>query len=131
MPKTPKVGDTFTHQRTCDPYRPIYYGSASGDFNPIHIDPVAAEKAGLGTVILQGLCTMAWAGEAVTRYLEDPGQLRRLRVRFSKPVTPGDVVTIEGKVVSLDGGRAQIDLSAKNQKGEDVLKGASAEVAGG
>ena len=32
------VGDTFELVREVDPYRPIYYAAASGDFNPIHID---------------------------------------------------------------------------------------------
>jgi acyl dehydratase len=59
-----RVGDTFQHVRTCDPYRPIYYAAGSGDFNPIHIDDAAGKAANLGGVILQGLCTMAWAAEA-------------------------------------------------------------------
>ena len=62
-------GDTFTHVRECDPYRAIYYAAASGDFNPIHIDKAVGEMAGLGGTILHGMCTMAWAVEAATRYL--------------------------------------------------------------
>lgn len=120
-------GDSFSHERTCDKYRPIYYGAASGDFNPIHIDPAVGEKAGLGGVILQGMCTMAWAAEAVVNHLGDPGALKRLRVRFSRPVFPGDTVRFEGKVSAVEGGRIKGELTAKNQKGEDVLKGASFE----
>ncbi len=56
MAKQLSVGDTFTHVRECDKYRPIYYAAASGDFNPIHIDPDAGKAAGLGGPILQGLC---------------------------------------------------------------------------
>ena len=44
------VGDTFTHVRECDTYRPIYYASASGDFNPIHLDKDVGRMAGLGGV---------------------------------------------------------------------------------
>lgn len=117
-------GDTFKHERTCDKYRPIYYGAASGDFNPIHIDPAVGEKAGLGGVILQGMCTMAWAVEATVNYLGDPGALKKVRVRFSKPVAPGDTVTYEVKVNQSEGGRLQGEIGAKNQKGEDVLKAA-------
>ncbi|MFY2559208.1 MaoC/PaaZ C-terminal domain-containing protein, partial [Corallococcus terminator] len=65
MARTFQVGDTFTHVRECDLYRPIYYAGASGDFNPIHIDPEVGKVAGLDGVILQGLCTLAWAVEAV------------------------------------------------------------------
>ena len=83
MAKTFKAGETFTHQRTCDKYRPIYYAGASGDYNPIHIDNEVGAKAGLGGAILQGLCTLAWAAEAATQYLDDPGKLKKIKVRFN------------------------------------------------
>ena len=124
MPKSLKAGDAFTHERTCDKYRPIYYAAASGDFNPIHIDPSVGEKAGLGGAILQGMCTMAWAVEGVVNYLGDPGALTKVRVRFSKPVAAGDTVKVEGKVSKVENGVASGEVTAKNQKGEDVLKGA-------
>ncbi len=127
MAKTYQVGDTFRHERQCGKYQPIYYAGASGDFNPIHIDPAAGEKAGLGGPILQGLCTLAWAVEAAVGYLGDPGKVRKIKVRFSKPVAIDDTITFEGKVTELTGGRLTAEISAKNQKGEDVLKGAVIE----
>jgi 3-hydroxybutyryl-CoA dehydratase len=122
-----QIGEKFTHERECDRYRPIYYAGASGDFNPIHIDNDVGEKAGLGGAILQGMCTMGWAVEATVNYLGHPSKLRRFRVRFSKPVMIGDVIRIEGKVTHREGARISGDVSAKNQRGEDVLKGATFE----
>ncbi|MEW6434291.1 MAG: MaoC/PaaZ C-terminal domain-containing protein [Myxococcota bacterium] len=121
------VGDTFTLVRTCDRYRPVYYAAASGDFNPIHIDPRVGEAAGLGGVILQGLCTLGWAVDAFIHYLGDPGKVARIRVRFSRPVALEDTITITGTVTAIDGGRLTAEVSAKNQRGEDVLKGAVVE----
>ena len=129
MAKEFKVGDTFTHVRECDKYRPIYYAAASGDFNPIHIDAEIGQMAGLGGVILQGLCTMAWAAEAAVNYAGDPGRVKRVRVRFSRPVAPDDTVTIEGKVTQVEGGKAVAQLTAKNQRQEDVLRAATVELA--
>ncbi|MBX5482787.1 MAG: MaoC family dehydratase N-terminal domain-containing protein [Myxococcaceae bacterium] len=128
---TLEPGATFTHERTCDKYRPIYYGAASGDFNPIHIDPEVGAQAGLGGAILQGMCTMAWAVEAVVNAVGDPGALKKVRVRFSRPVAPGDTVTFTGKITGEGegGGTLVGTLTAKNQRGEDVLKGATFEVA--
>lgn len=120
-------GDTFTHVRECDPYRAIYYAAASGDFNPIHIDKAVGEMAGLGGTILHGMCTMAWAVEAATRYLGDPGKIRKVRVRFSRPVAIGDVISFQGRVTGVDGSRLVAEISAKNQRGEEVLKGATVE----
>ncbi len=122
-----KVGDVFTHQRTCDPYRPIYYAAASGDFNPIHIDAEAGKAAGLGGNILQGLCTLGWAVEGFGIFLGDPGKVTKVRVRFSRPVAVGDVVTYQGKVTALENGVVTVSVHAKNQKDEDVLKGALLE----
>ena len=116
------VGDTFTHVRECDRYRPIYYAAASGDFNPIHIDPDAGRAAGLGGSILQGLCTMGWAVEGFVNYLGDPGKVSKVKVRFSRPVMIEDTITIVGKVTAIEGDTLTAELSAKNQKGEDVLK---------
>jgi 3-hydroxybutyryl-CoA dehydratase len=127
MPRTFQPGDTFTHVRECDRYRPVYYAGASGDFNPIHIDSEAAKAAGLGGVILQGLCTLGWAVEAVAVFVGDPGRIRRVRVRFSKPVRPEDTVTFQGRVTAVQDGKLTAEISATNQRGEDVLKGAVVE----
>jgi acyl dehydratase len=122
-----RVGDTFRLERTCDRYRPIYYAAGSGDFNPIHIDPEVGRLAGQPGAILQGLCTMAWLADACLRYFEDPGRMRTLRTRFSRPVNVGDTVTFEGCCVAVEGPLVRVEVSAKNQKGEEVLKSALAE----
>lgn len=121
------VGDTFTLVRTCDAYRPIYYAAASGDFNPIHLDPKVGADAGLGGAILQGLCTLGWAVDAFIGYLGDPGRVSGVKVRFSRPVAPGDVVTFSGKVTSVEHGKLVAEIAAVNQRDEDVLKGAVVE----
>lgn len=122
-----RVGDTFRLDRSCDRYRPIYYAAASGDFNPIHIDPEAARRGGLPGAILQGMCTMAWLADACSAYFDDPGRLRRLRARFSRPVLVNDAVTFEGRCVAVEGPIVRVEVSARNQRGEDVLKGGVAE----
>lgn len=123
------VGDTFRAVREVDPFRPVYYASASGDFNPIHIDPRVAQAAGFRGAILQGMCTYSWAAEACVAYLGDPARLRRLRVRFSRPVQAGDTLTFEGRCVAVEGATLRLELAVRNQAGEDVLKGVTAEAA--
>jgi 3-hydroxybutyryl-CoA dehydratase len=129
MAKTFKVGDTFQQVRSCDKYRPVYYAGASGDFNPIHIDKEFGEMAGLGGVILQGMCTMAWAVDAAVNFFGDPGKIKRVKVRFSKPVRIDDIVTFDVKVTSVDNGKIVAEISAKNQSGDEVLKQAVVEAA--
>ncbi len=122
-----RVGDTFEASRAADRYRPIYYAAVSGDFNPIHIDRDVARLAGFQDAILQGMCTMAWLADTCTGYFGDPGRVRRLRARFSKPVVVGDTVTLRGRCVSVEGPLVRVEVEAVNQRGEEVLKGASAE----
>jgi acyl dehydratase len=74
---------------------PRRYADASGDHNPIHLDDAAARAAGLPGVILHGMSTMAIGCTAAVDGLcgGDARRLRRMRVRFSRPVQPGCRVT--------------------------------------
>ncbi len=121
------VGDTFEWVREVDPYRPVYYAGASGDYNPIHIDQRVGRAAGYQGVILQGMCTFSWLGDACVSYLGHPTRLTRLRARFTKPVQVGDVIRFRGRCVAVDGEAVRLEISATNQAGEEVLKGAVAE----
>ncbi|HEX9051456.1 MAG TPA: MaoC/PaaZ C-terminal domain-containing protein [Anaeromyxobacter sp.] len=121
------VGDTFRAVREVDAYRPIYYAAASGDFNPIHIDPTVGRAAGYQGVILQGMCTYAWLADACVEYLGDPARLARVHARFTRPVQVGDVVTFEGRCAAKDGRTLRLEVVARNQNGEEVLKGAVAD----
>ena len=42
-------------------------------------------------------------------------------------VQVGDVLRFEGRCAGVDGARVRLEISARNQRGEDVLKGAVAE----
>jgi 3-hydroxybutyryl-CoA dehydratase len=121
------VGDTFEWVREVDPYRPVYYAGASGDYNPIHIDPMVGRAAGYHGVILQGMCTFAWLSDACVSYLGDPSLLKRLRARFTKPVQVGDVIRFQVRCVAADEKAVRLEIAATNQAGEEVLKGAVAE----
>jgi acyl dehydratase len=76
----------------------VRYAAASGDHNPIHTDPEVAKKAGLPGIILHGLCSMAFCQKAIVDQLcaGDPMRLKRLKVRFAKPVLMGQTLDIVG-----------------------------------
>lgn len=62
------------------------FAAATGDTNPIHIDPEAARDAGLEDVIAHGMLSMAWLGRLVTT-AHPQSELVDLTVRFTA-VTP-------------------------------------------
>jgi acyl dehydratase len=88
-----KVGEFTVHVDDDQTYR---YRDASGDQMPIHVDDDFAKSVGLPGIIAHGLCTMAMTSQAVVKTVADgdPSRVKRLAVRFSKNVFPGnDVVT--------------------------------------
>lgn len=121
-------GQTFSGSEKVDKYRPIYYAGASGDFNPIHIDPEFGKMVGLGGAILQGLCTLAFASKTVTDWVGDPGKMKKLKCRFSAPVLMEDTISVQGTVTDVQSGRARIDLKVVNQHGVEVLQKVETEV---
>lgn len=122
-----RVGETFRHVRRCDRLRPVYYAAGSGDFNPLHLDPEVARRAGFESNILQGMCSLAWLAEACAAYVQDPGRLRRIAARFTRPVSPGDVVTFEGRCSAIEGDVVALEVRVTNQRAEEVLRSARVE----
>jgi len=86
------VGEFTTHVDDDQTFR---YRDVSGDMNPIHVDNDFATSVGLPGIINHGLCTMAMTSQAVVKTVADgdPARLKRLAVRFSKNVFPGNDVT--------------------------------------
>ena len=69
----------------------------SGDLNPLHIDPAAAAFGGFPAPILHGLCTYGHCGQLLLGALCDADAARfgALKARFSSPVYPGDLLTVQ------------------------------------
>jgi acyl dehydratase len=68
----------------------------SGDRNPLHVDPKFAARGGFDRPILHGLCTYGVTGRALLHVLcdSDPGRFQSMSGRFSRPVWPGESLTI-------------------------------------
>jgi len=68
----------------------------SGDRNPLHSDPAFAKMGGFDRPILHGLCTYGFTGRALLHSLcdSDPARFKSMEGRFSKPVMPGDTLTV-------------------------------------
>jgi acyl dehydratase len=75
--------------------QPLLY-RLNGDRNPLHSDPKFAALAGFDRPILHGLCTFGFTGRALLHALcgSDPDRFISMAGRFSKPVFPGEELTV-------------------------------------
>lgn len=69
----------------------------NGDWNPLHVDPSAAVRAGYPRPILHGLCTYGIACRAVLGVFAnfDVSRIRTHAARFAAPAYPGEQLLID------------------------------------
>ena len=105
------------------------YAEASGDPNPIHVDPEFAKSVGLPGVILHGLYSMAQVARAHTDAAAgDPRALKRLSVQFRGMGFPEQEIVVTSTVKEASDGRVVTDTVAA-QGDNRIIRNAEAELA--
>ena len=123
-----KEGDSLPELRvTPDKYLPHRYAGASGDFNPIHIDPEFAKAVGLPRNILHGLYSMAQVARAHTEAAGDPRALRRLSVQFRGMGMPEQEIVVTATVKEAENGLVVTETEAA-QGDNRIIRNAEAEL---
>ena len=113
---------------TPDRYLPYRYAGASGDYNPIHLDPEFARQAGLPGTVLHGLyCVGLMARATVDAAGGDPRVLRRMCLQFRAMAFPEQEIVIAGSVTDVEDGGARIEVHA-DQQGRALIGKAEVEL---
>ena len=104
------------------------YSQASGDHNPLHLDPEFAASSQFGGVIAHGMLTLAFISEMLTlafgrNWLEGGS----LKVKFKGAAYLGDRVRTWGDVVKVEPGPEGLALKCsvglRNSRGEELITG--------
>ena len=123
------AGDAIPELKvTPDKYLTHRYAGASGDFNPIHIDPEFAKAVGLPGTILHGLYMMGLVAKASAALADgDPRALKRLSVQFRGMGAPETEIVVSGTVKSVDGDTVVVDTVAAQGENQ-TIRNAEAEI---
>ncbi len=116
------VEKSITQQRVND------YADASGDFNPIHLDPEFAAGTRFGRTIAHGMLVAASISEMMTsNFGLDWHASGSMKLRFKAPVFPGDTATAYGEVKAVsdaESGREVVcTVGVRRQSGEEAIGG--------
>ena len=129
---TVKAGDTgppISHTLTRTDL--VMYAGASGDFNPMHHDEIAAQAAGLPSVFGHGMFSAGLLATAITNYV-GVGNLRSYRVRFTKQTWPGETLSTTVAVTEKrPGNEVVLECAVVNENGEAKIQGEAVAVLAG
>ena len=108
------------------------YADASGDHNPIHVDPDFARGTPFGGTIAHGMLVLALIGEMMRgAFGEAWSETGKLKVRFKAPTRPGEAVTASAALTKEGAGIAEYAVRCGSATGEVLIEGrASVRVSG-
>jgi 3-hydroxybutyryl-CoA dehydratase len=119
------VGRTAQFAKTVTEADVTLFAGVTGDFNPVHVDAVAAAKTRFGGRIAHGMLSAGLISAAIANRLPGPGSIYLGQtLRFTLPVRIGDTITATITVSEiLTKRRVKLTTICTNQNGETVLDG--------
>ena len=121
-----KVGDSARISQTITETVINDFAKATGDFNPIHLDQIYAEKTRFKGRIAHGALSMGYISSVLANLLPGPGSIYLSQeVKFLAPVRIGDIITARVEVLELipEKNRVKFKTTCVNQNGEAVVDG--------
>lgn len=89
-----QVGSVATFTKTVTEADVVLYAGVTGDFNPVHVDDVAASQSSFGRRIAHGMLTAGFISTVIAMKLPGPGTIYLSQsLKFTAPVFIGDTIT--------------------------------------
>lgn len=98
------------------------YAQASGDLNPLHLDPEFARQAGFDSLVVHGMLGMAHLGRLLTDNFPVE-QIRSFSARFGAVVLAGQTVTYRARLIERSAESATLALEASDSNGKTAITG--------
>jgi 3-hydroxybutyryl-CoA dehydratase len=124
--RIPTVGDRAERSMRITDEHIAAFATLSGDRNPVHFDDAFAKRIGFEGHIAHGAVTAALLSAVLGMDLPGPGStFLEQRIRFLKPVYPGETITAALEVVRIRDDKPVVTLAATvmNDAGVRVADG--------
>lgn len=124
MGKELYLGKTATFSKTLTETDVYNFAGICGDFNPVHVNKVEAQKSKFGKQVCHGMLTASFISTVIGMYLPGPGTIYlEQNLKFKSPVYIGDTVIAEVKVSEINGNKITLDTIVKNSDEGIVITG--------
>ncbi len=121
------IGSTGTFSKTITESDIGTFAGITGDFNPIHIDTVAAGQSDFGQRVAHGMLTGSLISAVLGNRMPGEGSVYlEQNLKFTAPVFIGDTCTAKvrvSEILNADKGIYKLDTQVIRQDGTVVLKG--------
>jgi 3-hydroxybutyryl-CoA dehydratase len=106
------------------------YAEASGDYNPIHVDPEFGKKTFLRGTIAHGFISLSYLSEMLRNFFgKNWVQGGELDIAFIAPTRPGDLITARGMIQEIkemeSGAEVRLEVWCENQNGQKTVVGSA------
>lgn len=122
-----EIGESAFFAKTITESDVNIFAGISGDFNPIHINALKAEKSIFGKRVVHGMLVGSLISTVIGTKLPGEGTIYLEQdLKFLKPVYIGDTCVANVEVIEKideDKGIYRLATGVKNQAGEDVIDG--------
>jgi acyl dehydratase len=130
-----KVGDTLPQLVIPITHKLIVAGAiATQDFIPVHHNLPAAQAAAMPDIFMNILTSCGLAARYLSDWAGPASRLRRLKFRLLAPNTPGDTMTMQGRVTELAGAAkgtaVNVEFAGMNARGPHLMGSATLALPG-